>query len=89
MPPVRYRIQENRILKNGELRYFDHPKFGVLAKVTRVEDEEEDARRESNYSATVPSNASRNSAALRFSFAASATATSKPTVTNFDDLERG
>jgi hypothetical protein len=40
-PPVYYRIQENRILKNGELRYFDHPKFGVLAKVTRVEEEEE------------------------------------------------
>jgi hypothetical protein len=36
--PVRFRIQENRILKNGELRYFDHPKFGVLAKVTRVEE---------------------------------------------------
>ena len=40
--PVRYVIQENRILKNGELRYFDHPKFGVLAMVTRIEDEEED-----------------------------------------------
>ncbi|MDH3429178.1 MAG: peptidoglycan binding protein CsiV [Gammaproteobacteria bacterium] len=38
---LRYRIQENRILKNGELRYFDHPKFGVLAKVTRVEEDEE------------------------------------------------
>jgi len=38
--PAYYRIQENRILKNGELRYYDHPKFGVLAKVTRVEDEE-------------------------------------------------
>jgi len=35
--PVRYRIQENRIVKNGEIRYFDHPKFGVIAKVTRVE----------------------------------------------------
>ena len=41
--PVRYRIQENRILKNGELRYYDHPKFGVLAKVTRVEEEEKEA----------------------------------------------
>lgn len=41
--PVRYRIQENRILKNGEIRYFDHPKFGVLAKVTRVEENEDDA----------------------------------------------
>ena len=40
--PVHYRIQENRILKNGELRYYDHPKFGVLAKVTRVEEEEEE-----------------------------------------------
>ena len=40
--PVRYVINENRILKNGELRYYDHPKFGVLAKVTRVEEEEED-----------------------------------------------
>ena len=38
--PVYYRLREDRILKNGELRYFDHPKFGVLAKVTRVEEEE-------------------------------------------------
>jgi hypothetical protein len=40
--PVHFRIQENRILKNGELRYYDHPKFGVLAMVTRIEEEEED-----------------------------------------------
>jgi len=40
--PVRFHIQENRILKNGELRYFDHPKFGVLVKVTRVEEPEEE-----------------------------------------------
>ena len=39
-PVVRFRIREDRILKNGELRYFDHPKFGVLAKVTRVEEPE-------------------------------------------------
>jgi hypothetical protein len=38
--PVYFRLQDNRILKNGELRYFDHPKFGVLAKVSRVEEEE-------------------------------------------------
>ena len=38
--PVRYRINENRIFRSGELRYFDHPKFGVLAKITRVEEEE-------------------------------------------------
>jgi hypothetical protein len=35
--PVRFRIQEDRIIKNGEIRYFDHPKFGVVAKVLRVE----------------------------------------------------
>ena len=39
-PSTYYRIQENRILKNGELRYYDHPKFGLLAKVTRIEEEE-------------------------------------------------
>ena len=39
---VRYRINEDRILRSGELRYFDHPKFGVLAKVTRVEEDRPD-----------------------------------------------
>ena len=38
--PTFYRIQESRIMKNGELRYFDHPRFGVLARVSRVEEEE-------------------------------------------------
>ena len=38
--PVRYRIQDDRIFKNGEVRYFDHPKFGIVAKITRVEEEE-------------------------------------------------
>jgi hypothetical protein len=38
--PVRFRIEDNRIFKNGDLRYFDHPRFGVLAKITRVEEEE-------------------------------------------------
>lgn len=41
--PVRYRIQEDRIFKNGEIRYFDHPKFGVVAKVIRIESSEDDA----------------------------------------------
>ena len=38
--PVHYRIQEDRIFKSGETRYFDHPKFGVLAKITRWEEAE-------------------------------------------------
>ena len=44
--PIRYRIFEDRIFKNGDLRYFDHPRFGVLAKITRhevLEDEDSDA----------------------------------------------
>lgn len=38
--PIRFRIQDDRIFKNGDLRYFDHPRFGILAKVTRVEEPE-------------------------------------------------
>ena len=34
-----YQINENRLFKNGETRYYDHPKFGVIAKVVRVEAE--------------------------------------------------
>lgn len=41
--PLRYRISEDRIMKNGETRYYDHPKFGVIAKVTRVENADEAA----------------------------------------------
>ena len=37
-PPVRYRILEDRIMRAGDLRYFDHPRFGVVAKVTRPAD---------------------------------------------------
>ena len=27
-------------MRNGDLRYFDHPKFGLIAKLTLVEQEE-------------------------------------------------
>lgn len=36
---VHLRINEDRIMKSGDLRYYDHPKFGLLAKVTRAEQE--------------------------------------------------
>jgi len=36
--PLRYTIKETRIMKSGETRYFDHPHFGVIARVTRVEE---------------------------------------------------
>jgi len=37
--PVSFRIREDRIFKSGDIRYFDHPKFGVLAKITRVDED--------------------------------------------------
>lgn len=45
---TRYRLQEHRIVKNGELRYFDHPKFGVIARATRVEEDVEELDDEIN-----------------------------------------
>lgn len=39
--PLRYSISEDRIMKNGETRYYDHPKIGVIAKVTRAEEEDD------------------------------------------------
>ena len=38
--PIKYSIVEDRIFRNGELRYYDHPRFGVLARITRIEEEE-------------------------------------------------
>ena len=40
---VFYRIEEDRIFKNGDLRYFDHPRMGLLARVIRVEEPDSDA----------------------------------------------
>ena len=40
--PLRFRISENRLFKNGETRYYDHPKFGVVAKVLLFEAVEEE-----------------------------------------------
>lgn len=37
---ILYRIDEDRIFKSGDLRYFDHPRFGVLAKIERIEEQE-------------------------------------------------
>ncbi|MCB1845497.1 MAG: hypothetical protein KDI09_21185 [Halioglobus sp.] len=33
---VHLRIDEDRIVNSGDLRYFDHPRFGLLAKISRV-----------------------------------------------------
>jgi hypothetical protein len=32
--PLRYRIREQRRIKSQETHYFDHPKFGLLVRVT-------------------------------------------------------
>lgn len=48
--PLVYSISENRIVRNGELRYYDHPKFGVIARIARIEAEEEEDGAESDAS---------------------------------------
>lgn len=40
--PLRFKINENRLFKSGEIRYYDHPKFGVVAKILRFEIEVEE-----------------------------------------------
>ena len=37
--PVRYRILEDRIMRSGDLRYFDHPRFGVVARITQPKED--------------------------------------------------
>ncbi len=34
LQPVVYRLEQSRRLRSGELHYFDHPAFGILARVT-------------------------------------------------------
>ncbi|HZD51503.1 MAG TPA: CsiV family protein, partial [Woeseiaceae bacterium] len=41
--PVRYRISEVRIMNDGHIRYYDHPRFGVIAKLTKVVEDAPDA----------------------------------------------
>ena len=40
-PTIHYRIIEDRKVKRNELHYFDHPKFGVIARITLEESDEE------------------------------------------------
>lgn len=42
--PVTYRIYEKRKMKSGELNYYDHPKVGMVLRVTPVEMPIEDSR---------------------------------------------
>lgn len=39
-PRIHYRIVEDRKVKRNELHYFDHPKFGVIARITLEESAE-------------------------------------------------
>jgi len=41
LQPDVYRLRERRKMRSGELHYYDHSRYGVLAKVTPVEPEEE------------------------------------------------
>jgi hypothetical protein len=37
---ILYRIHEDRIFRHGELRYFDHPRFGLLVRINRLDGSE-------------------------------------------------
>ncbi len=50
---IHYTIEDDRIFKNGDTRYFDHPKFGVIARVTRIEEPEESEEDEESSDAAV------------------------------------
>lgn len=52
--PTYYRITEDRIFKSGDLRYFDHPRFGVLVKIERVEEPDSEDPEESAAPAAAP-----------------------------------
>ncbi len=34
---INYRITEDRIMRNGDTRYFDHPRFGMIARLALIE----------------------------------------------------
>lgn len=34
--PGRYRMQDSRVMRSGELHYIDHPTMGVLVRITQV-----------------------------------------------------
>ncbi|MDJ0917281.1 MAG: CsiV family protein [Woeseiaceae bacterium] len=50
---IHYTIKDDRIFKNGDTRYFDHPRFGVIARVTRIEEPEESEEDEESGGAVV------------------------------------
>ena len=35
---LRYRLAERRRVRSNENHYFDHPAFGVIARITRLSD---------------------------------------------------
>ena len=49
-----YRMTEKRRLKLNEKHYFDHPKFGVLLRVSRLEDKAEEETLESESVESTP-----------------------------------
>ena len=44
VPSMHYKIFDDRIMKSGDIRYFDHPKFGLLIKIIRFEKREQDGQ---------------------------------------------
>lgn len=46
--PTRYTISESRLMQRGDIHYFDHPLFGAVALITRVEEPEPELDEDGN-----------------------------------------
>lgn len=46
--PTPYSIKESRLMQRGDIHYFDHPMFGVVALITRVEEAEPELDEDGN-----------------------------------------
>ena len=46
--PTPFSIKESRLVHGGEIHYFDHPHFGVVALITRVEEPEPELDEDGN-----------------------------------------
>ena len=59
--PTPYTISESRLMQRGDIHYFDHPLFGVVALVTRVEEPESELDEDGNPIAPVDAAAAATS----------------------------
>ncbi|MCZ6911631.1 MAG: CsiV family protein [Proteobacteria bacterium] len=59
--PTPYSIRESRLVRGGAIHYFDHPHFGVVALITRIEEPEPELDEDGN--PIVPTESERDNTA--------------------------